>query len=268
LSARSKHFKNILKVVFLLLVAAGIAFTIEYSRIQAGAEATGHIVAKHWKQGLVGPTSDHYEIVIEYQARGQRHRLIASRAVWDMWGELNTIGATVPVWYTDDGRAFIKRFNYLYPFTATLLGIAAIGLVTVLFLPFISQTRYEAASSRAKQYQQAKRRHRPLSPNRRMLLGRVHRLLFLLVAILGLALIGILRSSLWIYIAAIAAAILWSFIIKRALACPHCGASLAKDLKELDPSVVRAKTNWLIVRDYLAKGVPVTCSHCGHSLDD
>ena len=255
-------------MVFLLLVAAGIAFSIEYSRIQVGAEATGHIVAKLREPGQVGPTSDPFKIVIEYQTRGQRKRLVTSRAVWDMWGELNTIGATVPVWYLDDGRAYINRFNYLYPFTATLLSIAGIGLVTVFFLSFIPQTRYEAASSRAKQYQQAKRRHRPLSSNRRMLLGRVHRLLFLFVAILGLALIGILRSSAWIYIAAVAGAILWIFIIKRALVCPHCGASLVKDLKALDPSIVRGKTNWLTVRDYLAKGVPVTCSHCGHSLDD
>lgn len=251
-----------------MLVAAGISFTIEYSRIHPGTEATGYIVARHQTPGLVGPTADSYEIVIAYQAHGKHQQFVTSRAVWDSLGELNTIGATVPVWYLDDGRAFINRFSYLYSITSIFLILATIGLVSTFFLLFIPKSRYETASLRVKQYQQAKRRHRPLSPNRRMLLSRMHRLFFLFAADLGLTLIGILRESTWLYIASFVGAIFWVFIMKRWLVCPHCGKSLAKDLKELEPRVVRNGTNWLIVRDYLAKGVPITCSQCGHSLDD
>ena len=269
MSARAKHVKNILRVVLLLLVAAGIAFTIEHSRIQDGAETTGRIVAKHRKPHGGGPFGDPYEIVIAYQAHGQRKRLTTSRAVWDMSGTLNTIGATVPVWYLDDGKASINRFNYLYPITTTLLGLTIIGAISALFaLLVIPQSRYEAYSSRLRRYQEAKNRpHQCLSANRRLLLSRLHLLLLMFGGALGLVAIGILRSSVWLLIAAFLGVILCVFARRWMLVCPHCGASLVEDLKEIEPRISTG-TNWLIVRDYLAKGVPVICRSCGRSLDD
>jgi len=269
LGARAKHTRNILVVVFLVLLAAGVAFVIEKSFVQNGVEAIGHIIAKRRIPHAVGSTSDPYEIIIEYQVNDQRKRLVTSRAVWDSWGKvtLNTIGATVPVWHLDNGQAFIDRFNYLYPITATLLGLTGIGLVGTLFVFLIPQSRYERAGSRVRRYQHTKKTpyHR-ISNNRKLLLKRMHQLFIVLGAIVVLAVIGILRESAWLYITVIAGVILLAFAGRRALVCPHCGASLKKDLQKLDPLLGR--TNWMIVRDNLAKGVAVICSKCGCSLDD
>lgn len=269
MSARARHVKNILRVVLLLLVATGIAFTIEYSRIRDGTETTGRIVAKHRKPHGGGPFGDPYEIVIEYRAPGQHKRFATSRAIWDMSGKLNSIGATVPVWYLDDGRASINRFSYLYPITLTLLGLTTIGAISALFVPLvIPQSHHDVFSSRVRRYQDAKNRpHQHLSANRKLLLSRLHRLLLMLGGALGLIAIGILRSSVWSLIAALVGVILWLFAIRRMLVCPHCGASLVEALKEIEPRIT-TRTNWLIVRDYLAKGVPVICRSCGRSLDD
>jgi len=142
-------------VVLLLLVAAGVAFMIEKPLVQNDVEAIGHIIAKHRRPHMVGPTCDPYEIVIEYQVNGQRKRLVTSRAVWDGWWNvhLNTIGAAVPMWYLQDGQAFINRFNYLYPVTTILLTIVGIGLVSTLFVFLIPQSRLENAASRVRQDQ-------------------------------------------------------------------------------------------------------------------
>ncbi len=265
---RLNHLRNgSFAVVFLFLVAAGVAFMIEKQQVQNGAEAIGHIIAKRRIPHMVGPTSDPYEIIIEYQVNGQRKRIVTPRAVWDSWGTLNNIGATVPVWYLPDGRAFIDHFNYLYPFTTTLLVFAAMGLMASLYLFFIARSRLEKVLSRTGQYQRTRKiPHRRLSQNRKHLLGRIHRLLVLLGLVLLLAVIGVLRESAWLYLIAIAGVLVWLVAMKKALVCPHCGASLTKDLKELDPLLGR--TNWLIVRDNLAKGVAIICSHCGRSLDD
>jgi len=268
LSARSKHVKNLLRSITLLLTIAGIAFATEYYQILDGEKVDGRIIEKQRKTNGGGPYGDAYEIIIEYQVNGQLSRFTTSRAVWDTWGTLNTIGATVPVLYLKDGKAFIDRFSYLYPFTATLLGISIAAIAALLWLLVIPQSRIETASSRVKRYRNAKNStHQRLSSNRRQLLKRLN--LWLLVAggILGLLVIGILRSSLWIVIFSFVAFVLLRLAMGRILVCPYCGASLTKDLQEIEPRVV-SRTNWLVVRDYLAKGVPVTCRNCGRSLDD
>jgi len=256
--------------MLMLLVGSGIALAIEYSHVLGATEAMGRIVAKHRKPHGGGPTGDPYEIVIEYQAHGQRIRFVTSRAVWDRWsGALNTIGATVPMLYLNNGKAFINRFSYLYPITTALLALAGIGGISALLvLLVIPRSRIEAASSRARRYQQTKSSPHPhLSPNRRLLLRRLHGLLLMFGGVLGLVVIGVLRSSVWFFIAALVGVILWFFAMRRMLVCPRCGASLIEDLKEIVPRITFG-TNWLMVRDYLAKGVPLTCRNCGRSLDD
>jgi len=268
LSARSKHVKNLLRLITLLLTIAGVALAIEYSQIRDGAKVDGRIIEKHRKTQGGGPYGDAYEIIIEYQAYGQLRRFTTSRAVWDTWGTLNTIGATVPVLYLKDGKAFVDRFSYLYPFTAILLVLSTTAIAALLWILVISKPRIETASSRIKRYRDVKNsRHQCLSSNRRLLLKRLN--LWLLVAggILGLLVIGILRSSLWLVIFSFVAFVLLRLAMGRILVCPYCGASLTKDLQEIEPRVV-SRTNWLVVRDYLAKGIPVTCRNCGRSLDD
>lgn len=268
MSARTKHLKNILRLVVLLLVVSGIAFAVEYSQALDGAEVSGRIVEKHRKSRGGGPTGDGYDIVIEYPAHEQIRRFTTSRAVWDMWGALNTVGASVPVLYLEDGRAFVNRFSYLYPFTTILLCLTAIGAATFLVLLVIPRSRLDTAYSRIRQYQQAKNNPHPrLSPSRRFLLGRLNRLLLMFGGAIGLVAIGAFRSSAWLLIAGFAGVILLSLAVGRILVCPHCGASLARDLKEIVPRITYG-TNWLMVRDYLAKGVPLTCRSCGRSLDD
>jgi len=255
-------------MTLVLLVSAGISFTIEHLQIQHGTETAGHIIAKHGRP-YGGGLGDLYEIEIEYQAHGQRKHFRSVRALGDT-RKFNVIGTAVPVLHLDNGKAFINGFIYLYPITATLLVLTAIAGVSTLFvLLFIPQSRFEAAAARARQYQQAKRSPRQrLSANRRLLLSRLHRWLFFSGGMLAIVVMGFLRTSAWIVLVALAGAALSTLIMRRMLVCPHCGASLANDLKELEPSVVRGRTNWLTVRDYLAKGVPVTCSHCGRSLDE
>lgn len=268
MSTRTKHFKNILRLVLLLLIVSGIAFAIEYSQTLNGTEAMGRIVEKNRKPQGGGPYGDAYEIVIEYQAYGQLKRFSTSRAVWDTWGVLNTIGATIPVLYLKEGKVFINRFVYLYPFSAILLSLTTIGIGVLIVLLVIPRSRIETASSRVRQYQQAKNSpHQYLSPNRRLLLSGMNRLLLMFGGVLGLLVIGVIRSSAWLVIASFVGVILLRLAFRPVLVCPHCGASLIEDLKEIIPRIV-SRTNWLMVRDYLAKGVPLTCRNCGRSLDD
>ena len=180
---------------------------------------------------------------------------------------MNTIGAAVPVRHLGDGEAEIDRFNYLYPVTTTLLGIAGIGLFAILWLFVIPQSRLEEVESRERQYRQTRKRPpKRIGENRRHLLRRMHMFLAVMALLLVMAGIGVVRRSAWLYIASVGGIVLLAIALRRVLLCPHCGASLNKDLKKLDPSPGR--TNWLIVRDNLAKGVPVTCSACGRSLDE
>ena len=259
--------RNVIRAVFVLLFAAVIVFFIERPLVENGTETSGYIVSKHRIPHIVAPTSDSYEIVIEYQVNGKVKRLVSSRAVWDTWGAFNTIGATVPVLYLNDGKAYINRFNYLYPITTSLLIISVLALLsTVLFL-FMPQSRIKKIERQVNELKQAKNTTcRQLSPNRRHLLMHLHLLLFLAGVILLLAGIGIYLESPGLYITAIAGVVLWLVILKKTLVCPHCGASLKEDLQELDP--LSGKTNWLIVRDNLARGLPVICSKCDRSLDD
>jgi len=268
LSARSKHLKNLLRLITLLITIAGITLAIEYYQIRDGERVDGRIIEKHRKAKGGGPYGDAYEIIIEYPAYGQLRRFTTSRAVWDTWGALNTIGATVPVLYLKDGKAFIDRFIYLYPFTAILLGLSITAIAALLWLLVIPQSRIETASSRVKRYRNAKSgTHKHLSPNRRLLLKRLNLWLLMAGGILGLLVIGILRSSPWLVIFSFVALVLLRFAMRWILVCPNCGAPLTKDLQEIGPRIV-SRTNWLVVRDYLAKGVPVTCRNCGRSLDD
>lgn len=266
MTARARFTRNTIRVVFLLLIAAAVAFVVEKHRLQNSVQATGHIIAKR-RVPYAGPTGDRYEIVIEYEAEGQRRSFATQRAVWDIWGTLDTIGAAVPVRHLNDEEAEIDRFNYLYPVTTTILGIAGIGLFCILLLLVIPQSRLEEVDSRQRQYRQL--RNRPpkrIGDNRRRLLRRMHMFLAVVALLLVMAGIGIVRRSAWLYITSGGGLVLLAIALQRLLVCPHCGASLNKDLKELDPSL--GGTNWLIVRDNLAKGVPVTCSECGHSLDE
>ncbi len=268
MSARSKHVKNLLRLIALLLTTAGIVLAIEYYQVRDGEKVDGRIIEKHRKTQGGGPYGDAYEIIIEYQAYGQLRRFTTSRAVWDTWGALNTIGATVSVLYLKDGKAFIDRFNYLYPFTATLLGISIAAIAGLLLLLVIPQSRIETASSQVKRYRNAKNStHQRLSSNRRLLLKRLNLWLLMAGGMLGLLVVGILRSSPWIVISSFVTFVLLRYAMRWILVCPNCGASLTKDLQEIEPRVV-SRTNWLVVRDYLAKGVPVTCRNCGRSLDD
>ncbi|SFM86008.1 hypothetical protein [Thermodesulforhabdus norvegica] len=255
--------------VLLLLAAAGIAFTIEKSKVRNGVEVTGHVIAKRRIPHPVGPYGDAYEVIIEYRVKGQPKRLITTRAVWDTIGKrpLNTIGAAVQVLHLPDGRAVINRFYYLYPFTTTLLTIAGIGLISAFYTFFIRKKGLEKAESDAISYRRPSRTSYLLhGRNRKGLLSRLYRQLITLGALLVLMFIAIILESPWLYIIAIAG-ILWvSVRTRKAMTCPHCGASLRKDLQKLDPSP--GKTNWLIVVDRLSKGVKVTCSNCGRSLDD
>ena len=253
----------------MLLIISGIAFAVEYSRIQDGTRVEGRIVEKHRKASGGGPLGDAYEIVIEYQAVGEARRFATSRAVWDAWGSLDSVGATVPLRYLQDGRAFIDRFTYLYPFTAMLLMIAAIAAAVLLWLFVVPQSRIEAASVRAKRYRDLDKspQKRP-GLNRGLLLKRLHLWLLLSGGIGVLLVIGVLIPSPLLVIACIVAIVLLWSGVGRVLVCPFCGASLKQDLQDIEPRIGSGRTNWLIVRDYLAKGVAVSCSHCGRSLDD
>lgn len=269
MSARSKQIKTVLRLITLLLTISGISFVIEYAQIRDGAKVNGLIIEKHRKASGGGPLADAYEIAIEYQAYGEIRRFTTSRAVWDIWGSLNIIGTKVPILYLKDGNAFIDRFTYLHPFTAMLLVFSTIATVALLWLFVVPQSRIEAASVRAKQYRNLKNGpQKRLSPNRRLLLKRLHLWLIMIGGIAVLLVIGVLIPSPWLVISSFAAIILLWSSIHRILVCPYCGASLKEDLRGIEPRVVSRRTNWLIVRDYLAKGVAVICSNCGHSLDN
>lgn len=252
----------------MLFVIAGISLVVEYYQIQDGTKVDGRIIEKQRKAHGGGPYGDAYEIIVEYQSSGQLRRFTTSRAVWDTWGSLNTIGATVPVLYLKDGKVFIDRVGYLYPYTATFLGISLMAIAALFWILVIPASRIETVSLRTKRYRDIKKSQRQ-SPGscRRLLLKRLN--LWLLVAggLLVSMVIGILQSSPWIAIYSIVAIVLLRLVMGRILVCPCCGASIVKDLKEIEPSLV-SRTNWLVVRDHLAKGVPVTCSSCGSSLDD
>ncbi len=267
-SARSRHFKNILMLIVLLIIAAGITFSVERSQLRDGIRVDGRIVDIHRKASGGGPTRDAYEIVIEYPVDGQPRRFTTSRVVWDSWGTFNTVGATVPVLYLKNGEAFINRFAYLYPFSTMLLGVLAAATGALVWLLVIPRSRIEAVALRRKRYKHIKTGARwRLAPNRRQLLRRLDLWLLMNTGLMVLVAIGVLQSFVWLVILSFAAAVLIHFLMRRILVCPHCGASLMKDLREIEPRLV-SKTNWLTVRGLLAKGAPLTCRNCAHSLDD
>jgi len=268
LIARSKHAKNILKVLLLFLIASGIAFSIEYPDTKDGIRTEGRIVEKKMKPEGGGPLGDPYEIIIEYKIHDQLYRFSTSRAVWDTFGTLNTIGATVPVVHTQDGKGRIDGFNYLYPFTAMLLVIDVIAVIAMIAVFLIPGARYETSAARARQYRVSKRTpQNNRSDNRSLLIRRLDSLFLFDALLLIMIFFGVYYRMVWISIMGILGAFIAGVSFGWMLKCPHCGKSLAKDLKNITPGI-GGGTNWLVVRDYLSKGVPVVCSHCGRPLDN
>ncbi|MFV2068974.1 MAG: hypothetical protein ACC645_18565 [Pirellulales bacterium] len=262
MSARTKQVENILKLLFLLLIVSGIAFSIEYVETKDGIRTEGRIVEKKRKPDGGGPLGDPYEIIIEYEAHDQTSRFSTSRAIWDNLGTLNTIGSTVPVVYLEDGKGHIDRFYYLYPVTATILVVTVIGIAAMIAVCFIHGSRFEMAAARARQYQETKRTpQKNRSYNRRLLIRKLDSLFLFTAFFFLMVFFGFYYRSAWIGILGILGALMVGVSFGRMLKCPHCGKSLAKDLKNITP-IIGGRTNWLIVRDYLSKDIPVVCSNC------
>ena len=272
LDARSKHVRNALLVVLALIIASGGVFIYEYLSKSSGngVAVEGTITEKHRKPHGGLPWGDPYEIVIEFQINGHSRQFTTSRAVWDTWGEMNRVGGHVRLLILADGRTYIDKFNYLYPVTTTLLVLSAIGLLATLWILVILESNYSVAAKRREQYRRARSAPaRPLSANRRQLLRHMHNWFAMLAGIMVLFSVGITKHNLW-WLALGGLVLVFPLALwpRKKFVCPHCGASMVNELRNMVPNITGRRTNWLTVRDYLAKGVGVTCQKCGRSLDD
>jgi len=253
-------------LLILVLVTAG-AFFYEYQQSRGGFRSDGLIVERNRRPDGGGPFGDAYEIVIEYQAGDNVRRLSTSRPVWDSWGKMDAIGARVSVLYLADGRAFVDNFAYLYPFTTMFLVLSAIATVALIWMRSFGRSRLEANLARTDRYRQARKGSgKRLSRNRRQLLSRLNWWLVMAAVLIVSGVIGIMGPYVWLAIASFGAIFILSMALKNLLACPHCGASLKAELRDMAPHVGH-KANWLMVQNYLAKGVEVTCRSCGRNLD-
>ncbi|GMQ76837.1 MAG: hypothetical protein BMS9Abin01_2134 [Gammaproteobacteria bacterium] len=262
-----QHFGPALRVLLILVLVTVGAFSYEYQQSRGGFRADGLIVERNRRPDGGGPFGDAYEIVIEYRVGDNVRRLSTSRPVWDSWGKMDTIGARVSVLYLDDGRAFVDTFAYLYPLTTMFLVLSTIATVALIWMRSFGRSRLKANTARADRFRQARKRPgKRLSKHRRQLLSRLNRWLVMAAVVIVLGIIGILGPNVWIVIASVGAIVILSVMLKNVLACPHCGASLKAELRDMVPHVGH-KTNWLMVQNYLAKGVEITCRSCGSNLD-
>jgi len=270
MNTKIKTLKKILIFSGLLILVSAISFLYEYSQIQdiKNVETTGVIIDKIRNKDGMGRWGDPYKIVIEYNINGNKQKFSTSRAVWHTFGDLDTIGNKVPLLYLSDGRILINKFTYLYPVTTTFLGLAFISLLSLLGAFLVPRSRFRKAENRKKQYLKlAQKRDKKLSLNRKSLLNRLHGWFAFIVLTAGLFALAIIIKLPWLGILSLVSAILLVLLLRKILVCPHCGNTLIQELRELEPNITN-RTNWLVVRDYLAKGVPVQCQSCKKSLDE
>jgi len=262
-----QHFGTVLRVLLILVLVTVGAFFYEYEQTTSGFRTDGVIVERNRRPDRVGPLADSYEIVIEYRAGGDVRRLSTSRPVWDAWGKMDTIGTRVPVLYLADDRAFVDTFAYLYPLTTMFLVLSAIATGALIWMRSFGRSKLKANVARTDRFRQARKRPgKRLSEHRRQLLSRLNWWLVVAAVVIVLGIIGLMGPYVWLAIASFGAIVILSVTLKNLLACPHCGASLKADLKDMVPHVGN-KTNWLMVQNYLAKGVAITCRSCGGNLD-
>ncbi len=267
-NSTNQLFGASLSVLLVLALATVGAFFYEYQQSGGGVRSDGLIVERNLRPDGGGPLGDRYEIVVEYQVGDGVRRLSTSRPVWDAWGKMDTIGAPVSVLYLADGRAFVDNFAYLYPFTTVFLVLSAIAIVAFIWVRSFGRSRLAANIARTDRFRQARKRPgKRLSEHRRQLLSRLNWWLVVIAVVVVSGVIGFLGPYVWLAIASIGAIVVLLVALKSLLACPHCGASLQADLRDMVPHVGH-KTNWLMVQNYLAKGVEITCRSCGSSLDD
>jgi len=256
-----------LRVLLVLVLVTVGAFSYEYQQSSGGFRTNGLIVERNRRPDGGGPFGDAYEIVVEYQVGDNVRRLSTSRPVWDSWGKMDTIGARVSVLYLADGRAFVDTFAYLYPLTTMFLALSTIAIVALIWMRSFGRSRLQANLARTDRFRQARKSPgKRLSKHRRQLLSRLNWWLIMVAAAIVLGAIGILGPNVWLVTASFGAVVILLVTLKTLLACPHCSASLKADLRDMVPHVGH-KTNWLMVQNYLAKGVEITCRSCGGNLD-
>ncbi len=262
-----QHFGAALRVLLILVLVTVGAFFYEYEQTTGGFRTDGLIVERNRRPDGGGPFGDAYEIVIEYQMGGNVRRLSTTRPVWDSWGKMDTIGARVSVLYLADGRALVDTFAYLYPLTMMFLVLSAIATGALIWMRSFGRSQLEGNVARADRFRQARKRPgKRLSKHRRQLLSRLNWWLVMAAVVIVFGIIGLLGPYIWLALASFGAIVILSVTLKSLLACPHCGASLKADLRDMVPHVGH-KTNWLMVQNYLAKGVEITCRSCGGNLD-
>ena len=258
--------RSILRGGLIALLATAAGFAVEVVRLSDAESAEGVIVAF---RPLLRPcrTCDRFEMVIEYTTPAGPRRFSKSRAVWDVPGEMGRTGTRLPILYTTDGRAWVDRFFYTHPFTGVMLIFDGLLIAAWLWLTTVGRQRFTKLTRQRAEYRRAALHPRgEIAPARRRLLREVSAMVLAMGAGIVATGAGFALGTITLAGSGLALVLGVRIFFWPRFTCPDCSGSLVGELRDLGLPL-GGTTNWLMVRDALAKGVPLRCSNCKWDLD-